>query len=166
MISAGAIKIMPSLFFNKEIISFASQFPQLAKTIFSWGSHFTAFASTMSPKAQANAVKLIKYVYEAMLIATKKVIELYQIIMSRTISPADWKMPSRWILYPMASFILFIVPINYTINDPKESFKKKLLFVSNRHIYGLEIIPLLAVIYCQTGIWPRVEAESFSNIFY
>lgn len=153
---------MPSLFFNKEIISFATQFPQLATTIFTFVSKLS---STLSPKAQANAVKVIKSIYQLLIVAVRKFLELYDIIMSKTQSLTDWEQPSSWILYPISSFILFIVPIKYTINDLKDSYKNKtILFVNNRHVYGIEVIPLLALIYCQTGIWARVETESFCKI--
>jgi hypothetical protein len=155
---------MPSLFFNKEIISFASQFPQLATTIFTYSSQFSSYASNLSPKAQANALKMVKSMYHLMILVIKKCIQLYEIVMAKAgcRDLTDWEKPSSWILYPLASFILFLFPINYTISDTKDSYKgKSLMFVNNRHIYGLEVIPLLALIYCQTGIWARVEAESF-----
>jgi hypothetical protein len=155
---------MPSLFFNKEIISFASQFPQLATTIFTYSSQLS---SSLSPKAQANALKLIKNIYNFTILMIKKTIDFYQSITRNGKDVADWGKPSSWVLYPIASFILFIFPINHTISDAKDSFKDKtIMFVNNRHLYGLEVIPLVAGIYCQTGIWVRVETESFRNICF
>ena len=160
-----------------KLYSFALQFPKAAYAVFDFIQSSVASASQLSPKAQANLQKLSLLTYKGGVYLFKKTQKVYVYLMKIPKRPIQqWSRPYFWMLYPLCSLVLFTFPVesewsSETLKQLKEynkttsKNKKSLVFVSNRNVYSLDVIPLVCLVYIKTGLWLRCAVDDY-RMFY
>jgi hypothetical protein len=74
-------------------------------------------------------------------------------------NPTKWKDPPTWVIQ---LFITILWPFQFrAVNDCPKPPSRKVMFVTNHNLFGLELPFTLAAIYMQTGLFPRAITDRF-----
>nr|KAJ3419988.1 hypothetical protein HK105_006254 [Polyrhizophydium stewartii] len=139
----------------------ASRFPDAARFAWDSGKQAQEQYSNMSPEAKAKLTEAASASADAAKQTYSWMQSIYPAIMRWGSKPLDrWHQPSSMILWPLASLILFILPVDdlWATTDIPST---KVLYAANQNLYGIDVFSTLSAIYLKTGVLPRVLVEPF-----
>ncbi|KAI8929685.1 hypothetical protein BC831DRAFT_442624 [Entophlyctis helioformis] len=137
----------------------ASRFP--AATKFVWDSAKSAQTqfSNLSPRTRENLMSVATTSKDAAVSVYGSLKKVYPAMLEFGSRPMDkWRQPTSIILYPVANFILFFLPVSTAWGDialPKD----KIVYVGNQNLFGIDTLSTLSAIYLKTGVLPRTAIE-------
>jgi hypothetical protein len=156
--------------YGSQAFAFARKFPEAAGRALSLSTQATASMASLSPKARANLHALMVLLWSVILWMFVQGQGLYRKFMAIPRRPlTEWRRPFALTLSCLSSLVLFLFPVRSTVSwesgqfleDKTSKTRQTFVFVSNRNMYALDAIPLMASIYKNTGIWPRFATDPY-----
>ncbi|KAJ3317748.1 Transmembrane protein 68 [Boothiomyces sp. JEL0866] len=142
------------------VMSYAYQFPSMAKKIWDFNVAVTQEINKLSPRVKQNIFKAIEILGNASLKTIEQMRKVYPSVMKIGTRPIEaWKQPHTLILHPLAYFVTFWFPVQ----DQWESTENgdRIIYVGNQQVYGLGTLSFVAAVYFKTGRLVRVVTEGF-----
>lgn len=156
---------IPQMLSPTTIWQFVASFPQAAASSYALLGHWTSALTGLTPKARQNVHKILALFYRMLLWFWQYAVIVYAYLMHSSKSPLDWEPPAAFLLGTVTRLALFFAPVvdEWEAVD-KNKGSKPYLFISNRNVYALDGLPMVAAIYRQTGIWPRFAADTYCKM--
>lgn len=158
------------------IYSYLVLFPQASWAAYGYIIRLTNWMAKLSPKAQQLIMKTLIYIQSAAVALYGWYKQIYPKFMALGNRPLEnWKQHSRFILWPVATFAVFILPVNTVwATDLSESIeipvagasegdsnlsKDAPIYVGNSNVLGLDCLSVMCQIYLKTKLWPRLVVD-------
>ncbi|KAI9206199.1 uncharacterized protein BJ171DRAFT_580276 [Polychytrium aggregatum] len=146
----------------EAIAKAALSFPQIGKAVLRIHSGYQSFTSNLSPQSKESFAKLFILLYKSVVQLAGYISVAYAFLMDVKVapSPTEWQQPGNILLQVLANLILLFAP---TVEEWADKFPEdgRALLVANQNLYGLDLLPLLAVVYLKTGKLVRTIWEPF-----
>ncbi|KAJ3019180.1 hypothetical protein HKX48_002314 [Thoreauomyces humboldtii] len=154
--------------YGTHLLSLAWKFPSAAPYVYNAYTTVNSFVSSLSPDVRGRVIRCKDLAVGVVSSAASLSYAAYEGVLAYPATPPDeWRQPTGILLHPLASLVLLVYPVVQEWEaDPTalttigaEKGECRLLFVGNRHVYGLDIPALHSIIYKKTGKLPRFAVD-------